>query len=146
VTDPAATNTEVDLRGKRVVICEDEAMTFMHLAKAFGNAGMEVVGSANDGIEAVKVIRHCKPDIVTMDVHMPAMNGIEAIRRITKDHPVCVIVVSAYSDEETVKQAYEAGACAFVHKPITGEGIVKSVQEGYRKHLRSQKHSQPTAI
>jgi DNA-binding NarL/FixJ family response regulator len=142
VTDPATTHPHSDLRGKRVVICEDEAMTFLHLAKAFGTAGMEVVGSASNGIEAVKVIRHCKPDIVTMDVHMPAMNGIEAIRRITKEHPTCIIVVSAYSDDETVKEAYEAGACGFVHKPITGEGIVKSVEEGYRRHQKSLKSAQ----
>ena len=121
------------IRGKRVVICEDEAITIMHLARAFEKAGLQVVGSAADGMEALKVVKHQKPDIVTMDIHMPVMNGVEAIRRFMKEFPACVVVISAYSDEETQQAAMDAGACAYISKPLNGKDVIREVEQAYIK-------------
>ncbi len=117
------------IRGKRVVICEDEAITVMHLARAFEKAGLLVVGSAADGMEALKVVKHQKPDIVTMDIHMPVMNGVDAIRRFMKEFPACVVVITAFSDEETREAAMEAGACAYISKPLNGKDVVREVEK-----------------
>jgi len=122
------------LLGKRVVICEDEALTFLQMARAFEKAGLEVCGSAADGVEAVKVIRRCRPDIVTMDLNLPAMNGIESIRRLQGGDPVCVIVVTAYSDEETRRRALEAGACGFLTKPVSSNSLLPAVERIYAEH------------
>ena len=119
------------IKGKRVVICEDEAMTVMHLARAFEKAGLAVVGCAADGMEALKVVKHEKPDIVTMDIHMPVMNGVDAIRRFMNEFPACVVVISAYSDEETREAAMEAGACAYISKPLNGKDVVREIEKAY---------------
>jgi YesN/AraC family two-component response regulator len=124
--------------GKRVVICEDEAITIMHLARAFEKAGLRVVGSAANGIEALKVLKHERPDIVTMDIHMPVMNGVEAIRRFMNETPACVVVISAYSDEETRQAAIEAGACAFISKPLNGKDVVREVERAYVQFSRDK--------
>ena len=119
------------LKGKRVVICEDEALTIMHLARTFEKAGMEVVGSAVNGIEALHVVQREKPDIVTMDVHLPVMSGVEAIRRFNAETPACVVVISAYADEETRAAAMEAGACAYIPKPLNGKDVIREIEEAY---------------
>jgi YesN/AraC family two-component response regulator len=126
------------IQGKRVVICEDEAITIMHLARAFEKAGLNVVGSAANGIEALKVVKNERPDIVTMDVHMPVMNGVEAIRRFMSEYPSCVVVISAYSDEETREAALEAGACAFISKPLNGKDVVREVEQAYLRFTETR--------
>jgi DNA-binding response OmpR family regulator len=140
-----AGNVDVEtIRGKTVVVCEDETLTFMQLARAFEKAGMVVVGIANDGQEALRLINRTKPDIVTMDVHLPFMNGIESIRRLTKDHSPCVIVISAYSDEATRQAAMDAGACTYVHKPVSAQQIVQEVASAYARHSRANE-AEPAA-
>jgi YesN/AraC family two-component response regulator len=114
-----------------VVICEDEALTIMHLARTFEKAGMDVVGSAADGIEALHVVKREKPDIVTMDIHMPVMNGVETIRRFISQTPACVVVISAYSDDETRSAAMEAGACAYISKPLNGRDVIREIEDAY---------------
>ena len=125
--------SDTALKGKRVVICEDEALTIMHLARTFEKAGMDVVGSAADGIEALHVVKREKPDIVTMDIHMPVMNGVETIRRFISQTPACVVVISAYSDEETRSAAMEAGACAYISKPLNGRDVIREIEDAYLK-------------
>ena len=131
MTNPSISGDGAAIRGKRVVICEDEAITVMHLARAFEKAGLKVVGSAADGMEALKVVKHEKPDIVTMDIHMPVMNGVDAIRRFMKESPACVVVISAFSDEETRDAAMDAGACAYISKPLNGKDVVREIERAY---------------
>ena len=140
-TDKAATFDS--LRGKRVVICEVEAITIMHLARAFERAGLNVVGSASDRPEALKVIKHERPDIITMDVHMPVLNGVETIRRVLHDHDACIVVISAYSDQETKESAMEAGACAYISKPIDGQNVVRTVEGAYREYQAKRTNAAP---
>ncbi|RKZ23556.1 chemotaxis response regulator protein-glutamate methylesterase [bacterium] len=80
---------------------------------------IEVVGTARNGIQAIKLVRELKPDVVTMDVEMPKMNGIEALEIIMKENPVPVIMVSAYTREGAgiTIEALEKGAFDFVPKP-----------------------------
>ena len=131
MTKPSAEVEGAVLKGKRVVICEDEAITIMHLARAFERAGLNVVGSAADGVEALKIIKREKPDIVTMDIHMPVMSGVDAVRRFMKETPTCVIVISAYSDEETRQAAMDAGACAYIAKPLNGKDVIREVEAAF---------------
>lgn len=84
-----------------------------------GNSKVEVIGTARNGKDALKKIQDLKPDIVTMDVEMPEMNGLDALKRIMEDYPVPVIMLSSTTvrGAETTLKAMENGAVDFVAKP-----------------------------
>ncbi|RMH67828.1 MAG: chemotaxis-specific protein-glutamate methyltransferase CheB [Bacteroidetes bacterium] len=104
----------------RVLIVDDSMVLREYLRGLFEEAGMEVVGVARHGQEAVEQVPVLRPDVVTMDISMPVMDGVEATRRIMRTHPVPIVVVSAQHDREQVRKAFLAvdeGALAVVQKP-----------------------------
>ncbi|HEY8084440.1 MAG TPA: chemotaxis-specific protein-glutamate methyltransferase CheB [Methylophilaceae bacterium] len=106
------------------MVVEDSAVIREFLVHILGSEpGIQVVGTANDGQEAIEAMERMKPDIVTMDIHMPRVDGLEATRRIMETYPVPIVIVSGASDSEMnlTFQATEAGAVAFVPRP-TGFG------------------------
>ncbi len=104
----------------KVLIVDDSPVAREFLAHILAEAGMQVVGAASDGAEAVESARRTRPDVVTMDIHMPRMNGIDATRRIMETCPAPIVVVSANWDPGEVEmtfRAMEAGALAIVRRP-----------------------------
>lgn len=102
----------------RVMIVDDHKM-FRDGLRVLINAepGMEVVGEAVDGREAVDLARRISPDVVVMDISMPGMNGIEAMRHLIKERPqVKVIMLSMYSSGQLVSSVMAAGASGYVLK------------------------------
>jgi DNA-binding NarL/FixJ family response regulator len=102
----------------RVLLVDDHKM-FRDGLRGLINAepGMEVVGEAVDGREAIEVARRLTPDVVVMDISMPGMNGIEAMRHLIKDRPqVKVIMLSMYSSGPLVQSVLAAGAAGYVMK------------------------------
>ena len=102
----------------RVLLTEDHWLVRASLRSLLGDfPGIEVVGEASDGREALQRIPELKPDIVLMDISMPGLNGLEATRRIVKEHPeVRVVVLSMHTGERYVMDALRAGAAAYVLK------------------------------
>jgi DNA-binding NarL/FixJ family response regulator len=93
------------------------------------NPDLAVVGEAQDGREAVELVRQLQPDIVLMDVTMPGMNGIEATRLIKRESPsTAVLALSAFDDEPYVVQVLEAGAAGYLLKNVRGPDLVAAVQ------------------
>jgi response regulator NasT len=115
-------------RTLRALICEDEGMTVMMLRRALLAAGYEVVGEAAEGGKCVELAREHKPDFILMDITMPGMDGIEATRRIMQERPVAIIMLTAYSEGHNVTAALEAGACAYLVKPIESRQLVPAVK------------------
>jgi two-component system chemotaxis response regulator CheB len=118
----------------RVLIVEDSP-TVRQLLEHILNAdpALQVIGHASDGDEAVELVRQQRPDIVTMDLHMPRMNGIEAVRIIMETAPTPIVVVSgqlAPADLDQTFQALTAGALAVVEKPagLGGDLALRLVQ------------------
>jgi two-component system chemotaxis response regulator CheB len=124
----------------RVLIAEDSA-TLRDLMVNIVSAepDMTVIATAVDGVQAVAAVRHLKPDVVTMDIHMPRMDGFEATRRIMEAHPVPIVIVSgAVIDQMSATfRAVEAGALAFVPRPavvggsngqVAGEELLRTVR------------------
>lgn len=109
-------------KGKiRVLIVDDSPSVRMMMEQIFsGDAAFEVAGHAGDGAEAVAAVERLSPDVVTMDILMPRMNGLDATRTIMESHPVPIVIVSGNLDAEEVLtsfRAIEAGALVAMPKP-----------------------------
>lgn len=105
----------------RVLVADDSATVREYLAFLLGqDVGLQVVGAARDGLEAVEQTERLKPDVVLMDVHMPRMNGYEATRQIMERVPTPIVMVSASLSRDEVAMTFEAlkaGALMVVEKP-----------------------------
>lgn len=119
---------EANKQALRALICEDEGVTIMQLRKALIRAGYEVVGEAVEGLRGVELAHETTPDFILMDLNMPGLDGIQATRKIMAERPIPIIILTAYSDNSSVDEALEAGACAFLVKPIASEQLIPAVK------------------
>ncbi len=103
----------------RAVVADDSHFMRSVISDILEDGGIEVVGQARNGIEAVKAVKEHEPDVVTMDVEMPEMNGIEAVEKIMQEHPTPVLMLSAHTDKnaDVTFQALDKGAVDFFSKP-----------------------------
>ena len=115
----------------RVVIADDQALVragFKMILEA--EPEIEVVGEAEDGVEAVELIKRLKPDVALMDIRMPRLNGLEATRQITNgagDVPTRVLVLTTFDLNEYVYEALRAGASGFLLKDVPSEQLVAGI-------------------
>jgi two-component system chemotaxis response regulator CheY len=99
------------------------------LAEIMEQAGFEVAGQASTGAEAVRLYRDLEPDLVTMDIIMPDMGGIDAVREIVREFPDANIVMcSAMGQQALVIEAIQAGARDFIVKPFQPGRVMEAVQ------------------
>ena len=102
-----------------VLVCDDAIFMRTMISDILQQSGFEVVGEAETGVEAVAQYRKLKPDLVTMDIVMPDMGGIDAVREITKFDPNArILMCSAMGQQALVVEAIQAGAKDFVVKPF----------------------------
>lgn len=115
---------------KKVLIVDDAAFMRMTLKSMLEKNGFEVVGEAEDGVVAVQKYAELKPDVMTMDITMPKMDGIGALREIKKiDANAKVIMVSAMGQEQLIRESVMLGAKSFIVKPFKEELIVKTLMQ-----------------
>lgn len=116
-----------------VLICDDAMFMRKMLADILGDAGFEVVGEAETGAQAIEKYREVDPDLVTMDIVMPDMGGIDAVRVITEEDPDArILMCSAMGQQGLVVEAIEAGARDFVVKPFQPSRVLEAVQRVMR--------------
>lgn len=114
----------------RVLVVDDAKFMRVTLKNLLEEAGHEVIGEAANGVEAVEKYQELSPDVVTMDITMPEMDGIEAIKRILGEDPQAkIIVVSAMGQKAMVVEAIQAGAKDFVVKPIKADKMKDAIQK-----------------
>ncbi len=112
-----------------VLVCDDAIFMRTMISDILSQAGFEVVGEAESGLQAVEKYRALKPDLVTMDIVMPDMGGIEAVREICKDDPEAkILMCSAMGQQALVVEAIQAGAKDFVVKPFQPSRVLEAVQ------------------
>jgi DNA-binding NarL/FixJ family response regulator len=119
----------------RVVIADDQALVRTGFTMILAAAGIEVVGEAGNGEEAVATTRRLRPDVVLMDIRMPEMDGLEATRRILADspatvdgQPVRVLILTTFDLDQYVYAALTAGASGFLLKDVTPDHLVHAVR------------------
>jgi DNA-binding NarL/FixJ family response regulator len=112
-----------------VLVVDDQELVRMGFRLILERAGLEVLGEAGDGIEAVEAVRELRPDVVLMDIRMPRLDGVEATRRIAALTPPVpkVLVLTTFDLDEYVYQAVRAGASGFLLKDVRPEDLVHAV-------------------
>lgn len=114
----------------RILIVDDAKFMRTTLEAILGDAGHTIVDQAENGEEAVRLYQELKPDLVTMDITMPVMNGIEAIKAIIEiDNLANIVVCSAIGQQKVVVEAIELGAKDFIVKPFDENRVLETVNQ-----------------
>jgi two-component system, chemotaxis family, chemotaxis protein CheY len=111
-----------------ILIVDDAAFMRMMIKDILSKNGYQVVGEAADGAQAIEKYKECVPDLVTMDITMPEMDGITALKEIKKINPnVKVIMCSAMGQQAMVIDAIQAGARDFIVKPFQADRVLEAI-------------------
>jgi two-component system chemotaxis response regulator CheY len=114
----------------KILVCDDSAFMRMMLKKVLVENGHEIVGEAGDGMEAVQLYRRYNPDVATMDITMPKMDGIEAVKHIHEEYPLArIIMVTALGQRAIITDALKAGAVDFIVKPFDPEQVIATINK-----------------
>ncbi|WP_366922966.1 response regulator [Metallumcola ferriviriculae] len=116
--------------GKKVLIVDDAAFMRMMIKDILLKNGYEVVGEATNGAVAVELYKEMEPDVVTMDITMPEMDGIAAVKQILDiDSSARIIMCSAMGQQMMVMEAIQAGAKDFIVKPFQQDRVLQALQK-----------------
>lgn len=114
----------------RILVVDDAAFMRMMIRDILTKNGYEVVGEAQDGAQAVEKYKEFKPDLITMDITMPEMDGIAALKEIKKlDGNAKVIMCSAMGQQAMVIDAIQAGAKDFIVKPFQADRVIEAIKK-----------------
>lgn len=117
-------------RAGRLLIVDDSNIMRRHIERSQQFDDLEVVGTAANGVEAVELFKRTDPDLVTMDLTMPHMDGIECVERIVAIKPnILILVISALADKATAVEAMEKGANGFLNKPFSDRQLNDALEE-----------------
>jgi two-component system, chemotaxis family, chemotaxis protein CheY len=117
-------------RTLKLMIVDDSSIMRRRIERSQQFQDLELVGTAGNGLEALELFKKTDPDVVTMDITMPQMDGIECIARLVAMKPaVRILVVSALADKATAVEAMERGANGFLNKPFTDRQLNEAIAE-----------------
>ena len=118
-----------------ILVVDDSLILRKNIKKYITTLGHNIAGEAKTGVEAVQMTRHLKPDLITMDITMPDMDGISAVKKIREfDKNVNIVMVTSHGQEEMVVESLKAGAKGYILKPITEEKLAKSINNLYEQY------------
>ncbi|HEX2922918.1 MAG TPA: response regulator [Chloroflexota bacterium] len=112
----------------RVVIADDESIIRMDLREMLSSLGYLVVGETGDGISAVNLARELRPDLVIMDIKMPDLDGIQAAKILTEERIAPVLLLTAFSQQELIEGAKDAGVVGYIVKPFRESELVPAIE------------------
>ena len=115
---------------KNILICDDAAFMRMMIKDILTKNGYNVAGEAENGVKAVEKYNELKPDLVLMDITMPEMDGIQALKKIKEaDSSALVIMCSAMGQQAIVIESIQAGAKDFIVKPFQADRVIEAVKK-----------------
>jgi response regulator NasT len=129
----------------RIMIADDESLIRLGLRKMLEEAGHQVVAAAPDGRTAVRLARDLEPELAILDVKMPGYDGLEAARRIVTEHPIPVILLTAYGQRDLVDQATRAPVMAYLVKPVNEPELLATIEIAATRFAERLKMAQETA-
>ncbi len=126
----------------KLMIVDDSNIIRKRIERSFNSAQFELVALAEDGLDAVEKFKEHHPDVITMDLTMPNMDGLECIKQIRAlDPSVSILVVSALSDKITGLRALQLGARGFISKPFTDEELLQALNQLVTARVKHKKKS-----
>jgi len=111
-----------------VIIADDESIIRMDLREMLTNLGYLVIGEVGDGRSAVNLARELRPDVVVMDIKMPDMDGIDAAKVLTEERVAPVLLLTAYSQQELIERAKDAGVVGYMVKPFRESDLAPAIE------------------
>ncbi|MBV6644881.1 MAG: response regulator [Cyclobacteriaceae bacterium] len=109
---------------KKLLIVDDSSMMRQTIEQNLGDYELEIVGTAGNGKEALEMVQDKKPDVVTLDITMPEMDGLDCLEKMMKIAPETrVMIITALSDKLTGLEALKKGAREYLYKPVTHEDL-----------------------
>lgn len=115
---------------KNILICDDAAFMRMMIKDILTKNGYNIAGEAENGAKAVEKYNETKPDLVLMDITMPEMDGIQALKKIKEADPnACIIMCSAMGQQAMVIEAIQSGAKDFIVKPFQADRVLEAVKK-----------------
>ena len=122
-------------RSYKLMIVDDSNIMRRRIERSQQFDELELIGTAGNGLEALELFKKMDPDVVTMDLTMPQMDGIECISRLVELKPaIRILVVSALADKATAVEAMEKGANGFLNKPFTDRQLNEAIAELIREY------------
>ena len=114
----------------KLMVVDDSLVIREKIAQVLEHEEFEIVGTAKNGVEAVEQFKELKPDLMTLDITMPLMDGLETIKAIMEiDDTVRILVISALSDKATLIEAMKHGAYGFLCKPFSDLDLAEALEE-----------------
>jgi two-component system chemotaxis response regulator CheY len=121
----------------RLMIVDDSNIIRRKIERSTESSRFQVVGTAKNGLEALDVFKRCQPDVVTMDITMPEMDGIACVDRLVAMQPsILILVISALADKATAIEAIKKGANGFLCKPFSDKQLNEALAELWRGAMR----------
>ena len=133
----------MEMGALRVLVVDDNPIITRKICMMMDQIGYRVVMTAADGKEAIAAYRECRPDVVTMDITMPVLDGIEATRIIKRAYPDAnIVMVTSHGQEKMVLEALKAGAKGYVLKPFQPQKVFEVIEKACRRVVLQEKLSE----
>lgn len=114
----------------KLMVVDDSRMVHLEMLKLLEGSDYEIVSFCQDGESAIQAYRQVRPDLVTMDILMPGMDGLEAARTILEEDPAAkIIMVSSLAYDDTINEASHIGTKGFLYKPFDRESLLSTLQQ-----------------
>src|SRR5919204_400258 len=130
----------------KIVVVEDDPNVRLFLKEALEkHLGHEVVGEAATGTDMVRIVLESEPDVVVFDIHLPRLNGLDALRQIYQERIVAAVAITADRDQELVRRALEEHVLAFLVKPVEAHQLGPALQIAWARFQELQELSTENA-
>lgn len=119
----------------RILVAEDEALVAQGVVASLEGLGLEVVGPCRDGVDAIETCRAQKPDLALMDIRMPNMDGLEAAKVLFAEMEIPVVILSAFGDDDYLRDSGEAGVFGYLLKPVKTDQLRAGLTVAWQRYL-----------